>query len=218
MRRARRPRPAAGRRSAAWPPELRRLRRQRPARLGRDLLERPRRRAPRAAAATAPSTSGASHEQHALASSLRAIISTAISALITALPRSISTSTPSPDAARADRLHARASASVPIAPSSAIPPAALDRDVLAAHLARELDHALRQRALCETMTMPTTRAQRPVARCRISTGCTVCDAGRLLDVPAARLGVAHREVGRGLARSARTAPAPTSIAIGDFSS
>ena len=74
-----------------------------------------------AAAATAPSTSGAALSR--TGPGAPSSISTANSALISALPRSINTSTPSGDMARSIAARTR-SASVPRTPSSSIPPAA----------------------------------------------------------------------------------------------
>ena len=71
-------------------------------------------------------------------------ISIANSVLISALPRSISTSTPSGDIARSIAARTR-SASVPSTPGSLHPARGLERQLLAAHLAREADHAFGQR-------------------------------------------------------------------------
>ena len=103
-----------------------------------------------AAAATAPSTSGRLAQQHAprTSSSSR---SSAVSALSTAEPRSISTSTGAPPSPAASMAPITRTASVPIgSPGSSSPPARLDADVLAAHLARQLHHARRPGARCAT--------------------------------------------------------------------
>ena len=91
----------------------------------------------RAAAATAPSTSGASHSS----TSVPSTISAAISALMTALPRSISTITPSGEAAALDRRQHQRHVGPDLARRVGHAAGRLDRHVLAAHLARELDHA-----------------------------------------------------------------------------
>ena len=149
--RRRRRRPGLGGRGAAAsssPPSLAELRGLRPQR----------RRAPRPRPRRAPRRrrAGRGRRDRALdqrrlgrarpRAVVRAAISTAISALISALPRSISTSTPSRRGAALDRLHARP-IGVGADRAGRVGHAArgLDRDVLAAHLARELDHALGQR-------------------------------------------------------------------------
>ena len=144
---------------------------------------RPRRRPPPAAPRTAARLGRPS------------IISTAISALITALPRSISTSTPSADGRALDRRHHHHHVGPDLAGRVGHPARRLDRHVLAAHLARELDHALGERRAVGDDDEADHYEDRPAARCRISTGWTVCTPGGLLDVPAAGLGVAHRELG-----------------------
>ena len=144
-------------------------------------------------------------------------ISTAISALMSALPRSMSTSTPSPPAASSIAVHHARRVG---ADAAVVHPArGDDRDVLAAHLAGELDHALRQpgavrddddadhqRALRRARTRGA--APRPGARCG-RPSCPRCASGRSRS---------RRPPGRARRRrSARTAGAPTSTAIWRFS-
>jgi hypothetical protein len=106
----------------------------------------------RAAAATAPSTSGASHSS----TSVSVTISAAISALITALPRSMSTITPSGDFARSIA-SITTTMSVPISPGgSAIPPAASIATSCPPICRASSTTPSARRALWETMTRPTT--------------------------------------------------------------
>ncbi len=189
--------------------------------LGRDLLQAapgarpprprpppPRPAAPRTAATRARVSSGSR--------------SSAVSALRTAEPRSISTSA-AVLADPLDRLHhphrvgaqrvaglvepARGARSrprrPPISRASSTTPSA-------------------SRALCETMTSPTIgrgrpRHPSPYARCSISTGCTDGRSVAVGDLPAAGLRVAHRQLRAGVARPGRTASAPTSMAMSYFS-
>ena len=72
-------------------------------------------------------------------------ISAAISALITALPRSISTSTPSSGPRGLDRLQHELHVGADLARRIGHPAGRLDRHLVAAHLARQLDHAGGQR-------------------------------------------------------------------------
>ena len=207
-----RPRGAAGASLPARPrPAARAFMRSAPRASRGDLVER-RAAAARAAAATAPSTSGASESRTGPPSG--SAISTAISALSRALPRSISTSTPSAERARPTP-PARA-ASVPIAPSS-IPPAA-SIATSAPPISRASSTTPSASAeLWETMTRPTTRRSS-------ETGGAVehfhrvhrLHPGRLLDLPAARLGVAHRPI-RASAAIWSNRPAPTCIAMSYFS-
>src|SRR4051794_20380173 len=165
-----------------------------------------------AAAATAPSTSGAA------ASTTRVSpgpISTAISALISALPRSMSTSTPASEATFS--IASRTTiASVPIAPrGSAMPPAASIATPSPPISRASSTTPSASFAECETMTRPTVIASTPAgsrqgprssndAQSRKAVGAVQhldrmhgAHAGRLLDVPAAGLAVAHGEIRRG---------------------
>ena len=106
------------------------------------------------AAATAPSTSGASHRStDSRCSGVRK--SSAVSALRTALPRSISTSTPPPESARSIASMTR-TASVPSAPSSARPPASSSFTSGPAISAASSRTPSASVPLCETITIPTT--------------------------------------------------------------
>ena len=91
----------------------------------------------------------------------------------------------------------------------------LDRHLVAAHLPRQLDHAGSQRRAVRDDD-EADHAQRPAARCRISTGCTV-------RTPVA-FSMCHRHVSESHTASSgrassicRNSPAPTSIAISYFS-
>ena len=136
---------------------------------------------------------------------------------MTALPRSISTSTPSGERRALDRRHHHAPTSVPIAPGgSAIPPAASIATSSPPICARELDHALGQRRAVGDDDEADHYAERPAARCRISIGWTVC-------TPVA-FSMCQRQVSEShTARSGRASAicpnsrAPTSIAISYFS-
>ena len=121
-----------------------------------------------AAAATAPSTRGASLSRTREPSST---ISVAISALMSALPRSISTSTPSSDSARSMAACTRV-ASVPTEPSSIPPAASIFTSSPPISRASSTTPSASE-ALWETTTSPTMGARyNPYARCNSSSGCT----------------------------------------------
>ena len=105
-----------------------------------------------AAAATQPSTSGASESR--IGPPPGSAISTAISALITALPRSISTSTPSGERTRSTAWRTR-SASVPISPDSIPPADSMATSAPPISRASSITPSA-SAALWETMTRPTT--------------------------------------------------------------
>ena len=99
-----------------------------------------------------PSTSGASL---ITTRSLSPSISIANSVLISALPRSMSTSTPSSDIARSIAARTR-SASVPSAPGSSIPPAASSASSSPPISRARATTPSASASLWETTTMPTT--------------------------------------------------------------
>src|SRR5437667_6296625 len=147
------------------------------------------------AAATAPSTSGASQRStDSRCSGVRK--SSAVSALRTALPRSISTSTPSPESARPIASITR-TASVPSAPSSASPPASSSFTSGPAISAASSRTPAASVLLCETITIPTISALRraePVGAVEELDRVDRVDLRAVLDLPAAGLAVAGGEV------------------------
>ncbi len=164
----------------------------------------------RAAAATAPSTSGASHSS----TSVSVTISAAISALITALPRSMSTITPSGDFARSIASITTHHVGPDLARRVGHPAGGLDRHVLPAHLPRQLHHTVRQAGAVGDDDEAD--HYRPAARCRISIGCT--------DLTPVASSMCQRHVSESHTASSGVASAiwsnsgrPTSIAIPYFS-
>ncbi len=139
-----------------------------------------------AAAATAPSTSGASLSRIFPGASPSS--STANSALISALPRSIRTRTPSGDIARSIAARTR-SASVPSTPGSSVPPAASRARSAPAISRARLTTPWASASLCETTTIPTT--SEPVGAVQVVDRMDRLVSGGVRDLPAAGLAVAR---------------------------